>query len=193
MFKKTLFITCLTLSLAACEYENVRDEGDGTEIETIGAIDNGTEQQQSQNGEGNTDGVTTFALSECEPNCEYPRDALKNPNSLLAKRLVFFPFNSDAIPEQMKDMLIAHAKYLANNTDVVVRIEGHTDERGTREYNLALSEKRAKAVRQFMLLHGAGSNNVEVHAFGEELPMALGSNEQAWQENRRAELVYDNL
>lgn len=133
----------------------------------------------------------TFVLSDCEPDCDYPKSALNNPESMLAKRLVFFTFDSDSIPAEYNNTLIAHGKYLASNPEVKVRLEGHTDERGTREYNLALSEKRAQSVRRFLMLYGARSESIGVYGFGEELPLALGNNETAWSENRRVELVYD--
>lgn len=193
MLNKTLFILLSVLALSACETSGVKPDsdsgayGDGSTetngIDTVG-VEDGTEF--------GADGTETFVLSDCEPDCEYPASALNNPESMLAKRLVFFGLNSDEITDEFSNTLIAHGKYLASNPGVKLRLEGHTDERGTREYNLALSERRAQAVRRFLMLYGARSESVSVYGFGEELPLALGSNDTAWSENRRAELVYDS-
>ena len=200
MLNKTLFILLSVLALSACETSGVKPDsdetsgtyGDGTTettgIDTVG-VEDGSEFGDGSDAMGGTE---TFVLSDCEPDCEYPASALNNPESMLAKRLVFFGLNSDEITDEFSNTLIAHGKYLASNPDVKLRIEGHTDERGTREYNLALSERRAQAVRRFLMLYGARSESISVYGFGEELPLALGSNETAWSENRRAELVYDS-
>ena len=195
MLNKTLFILLFVAALSACETPGVKPNTDGgidgagtTDINGIDTVDVGGGSDLN-NG---IDGTETFVLSDCEPDCEYPAAALNNPDSMLAKRLVLFGLNSDEITEEFSNTLIAHGKYLASNPGVKLRLEGHTDERGTREYNLALSERRAQAVRRFLMLYGARSESVSVYGFGEELPLALGSNETAWSENRRAELVYDS-
>ncbi|MGM0562966.1 MAG: OmpA family protein [Pseudomonadota bacterium] len=194
MMKKTLLLGLCALALTACETPGgVQDDstsgGNASGSEEFSAVEGGEMDGSGGNGDAGTE---TFALSDCEPDCDYPKEALDNPESLLATRMVFFEFDSDEVREEFNDVLIAHAKYLANNPDVEVRLEGHTDERGTREYNLALSERRAKSVRQFMMLYGAPSDSISVYGFGEELPLALGSNEDAYSENRRVELVYDS-
>lgn len=120
-----------------------------------------------------------------------PRTAINDPQSVLAERVVFFDYDKSDIKPEFQDMLEAHGRYLAAYPDVKVRLEGHTDERGSREYNLALAEQRAKAVRQVLLLHGAPAASLEVVSFGEEVPMALGHDEAAWAKNRRVELVYE--
>jgi peptidoglycan-associated lipoprotein len=120
-----------------------------------------------------------------------PRTAINDPESPLAKRLVFFDFDKSDIKPEFQDLLEAHGRYLAAYPDVKVRLEGHTDERGSREYNLALAEQRAKAVRQVLMLQGAPAANLEVVSYGEEVPMAVGHDEAAWAKNRRVELVYE--
>lgn len=196
MLNKKILLLLSVLALAACETPGTKSGTDdpGTLVGGEENTDtNGIETIDVSDGsdiDGN--GTETFNLSECEPDCEYPKSALNNPDSLLAKRLIFFGFDSDSISDEYSDVLIAHGKYLANNPEVKVRLEGHTDERGTREYNLALSEKRAQSVRRFLMLYGARGESIGVYGFGEELPLALGSNETAWSENRRVELVYDS-
>jgi peptidoglycan-associated lipoprotein len=89
------------------------------------------------------------------------------------------------------DQLEAHGEYLADNPDRQMLVEGHTDERGAREYNLALGERRAEAVKQALTLAGADEAQVDTVSYGEESPAVSGSSESAWAENRRAELVYE--
>ena len=87
---------------------------------------------------------------------------LDDPNSLLAKRVVYFDFDSDVVKDEFTSTIEAHAAYLADHPGAMVTLEGHADERGTREYNMALGERRAKAVRQFLMLQGGAANQLEV-------------------------------
>jgi len=118
--------------------------------------------------------------------------ALDDPDSLLAKRTVFFAFDESVILDEDRPILEAHAEYLSQNPGAAVTLEGHTDERGTREYNLALGEQRAISVRQFMSLLGASGQQLRTVSYGEERPAALGHNEEAWAQNRRVEIIYRN-
>lgn len=98
-----------------------------------------------------------------------------------------FDFDRSELKPAARAALTAHAERLKNN-DQRVRVEGHTDERGSREYNMGLGERRANAVRDFLVLQGVNANRIEVISYGEERPVAMGSNESAWAQNRRAEL-----
>ncbi len=118
--------------------------------------------------------------------------ALDNPDSLLTKRTVYFEFDDSLILEQDRPILEAHAQYLSQNPGAAVTLEGHTDERGTREYNLALGERRAIGVRQYMSLLGASGQQLRTLSYGEERPAATGHNEEAWAQNRRVEIIYRN-
>lgn len=109
---------------------------------------------------------------------------------LLGDLVVYFEFDRDEVQSQYRDMLRAHAQFLANNPRARVRLEGHTDERGSREYNVGLGERRALSVRRYMLLQGVSSDQITTVSYGEERPAVSGSNEQAWARNRRVELVY---
>ncbi len=105
-----------------------------------------------------------------------------------SQRVVYFDFDSFAIKEEFKPVIDAHARVLAANKARKVVVEGHTDERGGREYNLALGQKRAEAVARSMTLLGVGEAQVEAVSFGKERPEVQGSDEAAWARNRRAEL-----
>ncbi len=117
-------------------------------------------------------------------------DPLENPNSLLATRVIYFDFDQSTVRADYLDVISAHADYLAANPQVAVRLEGHADERGTREYNLGLGERRANAVRSLMMAQGVADNQLVVVSYGEERPTAYEHNEEAWALNRRVELVY---
>jgi peptidoglycan-associated lipoprotein len=109
---------------------------------------------------------------------------------MLAKRIIYFDFDSSEIRGEGTDIVAAHAKHLASNTSQKIRLEGHTDERGSREYNIGLGERRAQAVRRALLLQGGGETQLSTVSYGEERPAAAGSDESAWQRNRRVEIVY---
>ncbi len=118
-------------------------------------------------------------------------DAL-NKIPLLQKRSIYFEFDSFAIPLDYVSIIEAHSKYLKANAGAKVLIQGNTDERGSREYNLALGQKRADAVKSNLTLLGVKESQVEAVSLGEEKPKATGHDEAAWTENRRADLVYGN-
>jgi len=114
-----------------------------------------------------------------------------NPQSVLAQqRSVYFEFDSYTIPEQYRGLVETHARYLAGHAQQRVTSEGNTDERGGAEYNLALGQRRADAVRRMMTLLGVGDAQIETISFGKEKPKATGSTEADWAENRRADIVY---
>jgi peptidoglycan-associated lipoprotein len=117
-------------------------------------------------------------------------DPLNDPANILYKRSVYFDYDQYTVKEEYRALVEAHGKYLAANPDRKVTIQGNTDERGGSEYNLALGQKRAEAVRRAMALAGARDSQMEAVSFGKEKPKAAGSNEAAWTENRRADIAY---
>jgi peptidoglycan-associated lipoprotein len=120
-----------------------------------------------------------------------PEDEITGPQAgLLATRVIYFDFDSAEIKGQGTDVVAAHAKYLASHSSARVRLEGHTDERGSREYNIGLGERRAQAVRRALLLQGAADAQISTVSYGEERPAVPGHDEAAWAKNRRVEIVY---
>jgi peptidoglycan-associated lipoprotein len=109
---------------------------------------------------------------------------------LLATRIVYFDFDSAVIQGAGVDVVAAHAKYLAANPQARVRLEGNTDERGSREYNIGLGDRRAQAVRRALLLQGVTEGQLTTVSYGEERPADPGHDEAAWAKNRRVEIVY---
>ena len=109
---------------------------------------------------------------------------------LLARTRVHFAFDSSTIDDEARAIIEAHASYLTANPQIRLTLEGHCDERGTREYNLALGERRAQAVEKLMRALGVGSNRVTTVSYGEEKPLDAEHNESAWRQNRRVEIQY---
>jgi peptidoglycan-associated lipoprotein len=104
--------------------------------------------------------------------------------------VIYFDFDSSSIRPEYASLITSHAKFLAGSSSIRIRVEGHTDERGSREYNIALAERRAQAVRTALKLQGAGDAQLTTVSYGEERPAVAGSDEAAYEKNRRVELVY---
>jgi peptidoglycan-associated lipoprotein len=117
-------------------------------------------------------------------------DPLKDPASPLSKRSIYFDFDSFVVKPEFQGTVEAHGKFLVGNPSRRLVIEGNADERGSREYNLALGQKRAEAVKSRLRLLGVAESQMETVSFGEEKPVALGSDEASWAQNRRADLNY---
>jgi peptidoglycan-associated lipoprotein len=115
---------------------------------------------------------------------------LDDPESALVKRTVYFDFDSFVIHEDDRPVIDSHSKYVASSRSAKVRVEGSTDERGGREYNLALGQRRAEAVIKSLQLLGAPAGEMEAISYGKETPADPGHDEAAWARNRRAELNY---
>jgi len=115
---------------------------------------------------------------------------LDDPNSLLSKRSTYYDFDKSIIKDEYKPLIQAHGEYLAGHPNAKVRIEGNCDERGSREYNLALGQRRADGVKAAMKLVGAKDGQIDTVSYGKEKPKAEGHNEAAWAQNRRSDIVY---
>lgn len=116
---------------------------------------------------------------------------LTDPKNILSKRSVYFDYDKYDVKAEYKDLVTAHAKFLANNRQFKMLIQGNTDDRGSREYNLALGQKRADSVKKMLTLLGAREEQVESVSLGEEKPKNEGQNEAAWTENRRGDMLYN--
>jgi peptidoglycan-associated lipoprotein len=115
---------------------------------------------------------------------------LEQTDGNLADRIIYFEYDSAKLSSESIAILETHGNFLATNGEVTVRLEGHTDERGSREYNIALGDRRAQSVRRVLLFQGASSDQVETVSYGEEEPAVAGHDEAAWGKNRRVELIY---
>ncbi|MEZ5535043.1 MAG: peptidoglycan-associated lipoprotein Pal [Thiolinea sp.] len=115
---------------------------------------------------------------------------LRDAASILAQRIIYFGYNQSGIEPQYREILDAHASLLRDFPQLNVRLEGHADERGSREYNVALSERRAYAVRDYMQVKGVNKGQMDVVGYGEEVPAVFGHGEGSWSKNRRVEIIY---
>lgn len=178
----SFFLLIALMGLAGCFGGKATTPGGpaGVPVETIGAA---PPSKESRAGEG----PTTWGVGG---RVSYPGSPLKEPANLLSRRVFYFAFDSSEIRPSDRPSIEAHGAYLARHPGAEVIVAGHTDERGTREYNLALGLRRAKAVRHVFLLMGASPDQIQIVSYGEERPAVKGHNERAWKFNRRVELHY---
>ncbi len=169
-------ILSVVMTLASCGLGPLKKRGDDS-------ADN-----KKQDNQYNTDGKdsTQKFVSGGSLNVK----SLNDPNSPLSQRVLYFDLDSSQIKDEDRDIITVHAEFLAAHSDIMIVLEGHADERGSREYNIALGEKRAKAVKQLMTLQGVAEKQIQVISFGEERPVALGHDSSAWNLNRRVEILY---
>ncbi len=142
---------------------------------------------------GGGDDATTRALGGRDGLAMTPEEAARQREmaELMQNIVVYFEFDQSDILPEFNDMLAAHADFLTRNQSASVRLEGHADETGSREYNIGLGERRAQAVRRILMLQGAAASQLTTVSYGEERPAALGSDEEAYSLNRRVELIYE--
>mgnify|MGYP001096187415 CR=1 FL=1 len=179
--QKLLLAGVVAILITGCPSQPVQEE-ETTEqpavVEEGQAPEQPTEQQP---------GAETMPTEEATG---FQGSPLDDPESLLSKRTIYFDFDKSNIKDKFRDIIKAHAQYLAENPQARVTLEGHADERGTREYNMALGERRAKAVEQMLVLQGADRSQLKTVSYGEERPAALGHDEEAWALNRRVVIKY---
>ncbi len=137
-----------------------------------------------------TAGGSTSETRPTPPTQGMVRNELTDPNSPLSKRSVYFDYDSNVVKDEYRGLVQAHSRYLADKRDAHIRIEGNCDERGSREYNLALGQRRAEAVKKVMTVLGVSDSRIESVSYGEEKPVAPGHDEAAWAQNRRADIKY---
>jgi peptidoglycan-associated lipoprotein len=174
-------IMLLALAIGGCSStEEKADEGVGAPVEEAGQA--GSAGDVSVGGEALVAGATEGGA--------WSGSELQDPQSPLYTRVIYFDYDSSEIRSEYLDVVVAHGEYLAANPSVSVTVEGHTDEQGSREYNIALGEYRANAVKRLLLAQGTQESQIITISFGEERPLDPGLDEAAWSQNRRAELLY---
>lgn len=144
-----------------------------------------TDETYGSAGGADTGGYSGAGLGEGEA-IDY------DPSQGELANILYFDFDSYELRPEDTDTVARHALQLADNPNLNVRLEGHADERGSREYNIGLGERRAQTVRRLLLIQGAQASQISTVSFGEERPAAFGSNEEAWAQNRRVEIKYTN-
>lgn len=183
---KLLVVALSALTLAACS--QVTPKSDDASSEMAEVVEAGGEQAMPEQTAAEM--AEAAQASGMQPVVEPQMHPLDDPSSPLAKRVIYFNFDSSSVTPEGQELIEAHAVYLADNPTVAVRLEGHADERGSREYNLGLGERRAQAVERLLLLNSVSANQLQIVSYGEESAISFGHDEDSWWQNRRVELVY---
>ena len=177
------FVFASLIGLAACSSVKLDDQAGGAPIDNRGGAAGGGP------GTGGSTGATAGGTGPRQVTQVdvAQKDALSDPGGVLSKRSIYFDFDQYTIRDEFKSVIEAHAKYLIANKGRKVILQGNADERGSREYNLALGQKRADSVRDYLLAAGVPAGQLATLSKGKEFPAAEGSDETAWAKNRRAE------
>ena len=172
--KKLALYLMIAIAAAACASHEQRTEPQVTDKST------------GMTAPGTSTGSNT--VNPTNPNAGVTGNELHT--GVLAKRSVYFDFDSNAVKDEYRGLVQAHSRYMNDHRDTRIRIEGNCDERGSREYNLALGQRRAEAVKKIMTVLGVSDGRIETVSYGEEKPVAQGHDEAAWAQNRRADIKY---
>lgn len=177
---KVIMIPAIALALAVTGCASRKPAASATTSNTTGTTtgNNGA----SSSGLGNSGDLNSQGMGA--------NGAMDGVRQALAARVVHFDYDSSDLSQTDLNTLNAHARYLSQNAAARVSLTGHTDERGTREYNMALGERRAKSVEAFLVTNGARNEQIETISYGKEQPVNEGHNEAAWAENRRVQINY---
>ncbi|GJM04316.1 MAG: peptidoglycan-associated lipoprotein [marine bacterium B5-7] len=173
-----LIISFITL-LFGCSSDKVKDDAPAAveDLSSQQANANATDDSNAQAYATDDDSTSGFSQ-------------LDDPQSPLSIRVIYFEYDSSEIRSKYRSAVEAHAAYLNQNSDTTITLEGHADERGSREYNLALGERRAQSIKQQMMILGVSSSQIRLVSYGEERPSVDGHDEASWQQNRRVEILY---
>ncbi len=173
--KKIVLSAILLSLLAACSSTDVKEQDKAPVVSsTPSGAGDGAQTQGSA-----TQSVSPTALNP-----------LKDPSNILSKRNVFFDLDKYDVKDEFKPLVQAHAKYLSSNPGAGIIVQGNCDERGSREYNVALGQRRAEAGRKMLNVLGVADKQIETVSFGEEKPRAACHDESCWKENRHSDIVY---
>jgi len=168
MLKRTIYSLAIVALIAGCSSDTKLDDAAVGNAGTMG-------------GTGSASGVAPVTI---DPNARTAQGPVG------VARIIYFDYDSYTIKPDFQSLIDGHARFLKANPNRSISIEGHTDERGGREYNLALGQKRSEAVRRALTLLGVNDSQIEAVSFGKEKPAVQGTGEDVWAQNRRAEIVY---
>jgi peptidoglycan-associated lipoprotein len=172
--KKIVMSIAMAALVAACGSQEVKKD--------VPVADRTTPTTQPTKPTTSTTSPTTQPAITANP--------LTDPKNILSKRSVYFDFDSNVVKDEFRGLVQSHAKYMVDRKDSRIRVEGNCDERGSREYNLALGQRRAESVKKVMTVLGVQEGRIETVSFGEEKPASAGHDETAWAQNRRGDIKY---
>jgi len=197
ILRKALVLVVPVMFLVGCASAptDTMDEGLGSDsgVESSAGTDtsSGTSTGTGFGSGGSDSSVETMGLSD---GSDISSSALSlndsSPSNLLNTRVIYFDFDRSKVRAEFNDVIAAHAEYLANNPGAMMKLEGHADERGSREYNIGLGERRGNSVVRHLGIQGASRGQLDVVSYGEERPASMGHDETSWQLNRRVEIIY---
>ena len=160
------------------------DDSSGAQTTQVDGSDSGIDAT----GIDDSDAGATMVIADDTP--QTAREMLQDTEGELSNRTIYFEFDSAKLSDESLALLETHGNFVAGSGEVSVRLEGHSDERGSREYNIALGDRRAQSVRRVLLFQGASVDQVDTVSYGEEKPAVSGFDEDSWAKNRRVELIY---
>ena len=179
MNKGLVVSALLAMLLVACSSKPLKDT-------PVAVEDKSPEMSQSTEAQDADDSSATAGMADSDMSV----NPLTDPNNILSKRSVYFDYDSDEVKSEYRPLVEAHAKYLLAHPEAKVMLQGNTDERGAREYNLSLGQRRSVSVKQVMNLLGVKDSQIETVSYGEEKAGASCRDESCWKEDRRVDIVY---
>jgi peptidoglycan-associated lipoprotein len=185
MFNKLYILIFTVLFMTACatsQSEEIADDGTTTDM-TLES--DGTSTGTIIEEDGSSVTSTPIVVEDLSA-----QEMLEQSGTELANRTIYFEFDSANLTDESLNILEVHGNFIAENGSVSVRLEGHADERGSREYNIGLGDRRAQSVRRVLLVQGASADQIDTVSYGEEKPAVSGHDDDAWAKNRRVELLY---
>ena len=193
------------LTIVGCSSQNVDKDAtadgsitsststeDGTQKGTIGAGGASGVNSKDSQGDGSNFNYLPGEKNDANNTNDITLSGLSDPDNLLSQRVIYFDYDKAAIRPEYMVLINTHAKLLAKYPSLKMRLEGHADERGSRAYNVALSESRAQSVKNIMGVQGALGSQIKTIGYGEEIPIVRGQSQESWQKNRRVEIKYDD-
>ena len=186
--KKTLVVAFAASFLWACSSDPPKDDGNKAGVEDR-ATGKPPVDPAAKSVPVKPQTVAPVTVGQPKP-AAGGANSLKDPNNILSKRSIFYEYDSDAIKDEYRPMLEAHAKYLAGNSNARMLVQGNTDERGGREYNLSLGQRRAEAVKRLLVLLGARELQIESVSLGEEKPRCEQQTDACHSQNRRSDMLH---
>lgn len=183
------FLAIFVSACATTQEEIIEEDGAPVEDQSVGTsiVDDGS---SGADATGLDDGDTGDGTSIVDESTMTAMERLEQTDGALSSRTIYFELDSAKLSSESIEILETHGNFIAGNGEVSVRLEGHADERGSREYNIALGDRRAQSVRRVLLFQGASTDQVDTVSYGEEQPVMTGHTEESWGLNRRVELIY---
>ena len=183
------FLAIFVSACATTQEEIIEEDGAPVEDQSVGTsiVDDGS---SGADATGLDDGDTGDGTSIVDESTMTAMERLEQTDGALSSRTIYFELDSAKLSSESIEILETHGNFIAGNGEVSVRLEGHADERGSREYNTALGDRRAQSVRRVLLFQGASTDQVDTVSYGEEQPVMTGHTEESWGLNRRVELIY---